>query len=183
LLVCRAAYHLEFREMKVANFVAISLSLCAMVALRTPAYAETKLTDFGGTWQGVGTDRSTPFESAQKTRCRASINATLTQMSSNIVCNGAAGLTKVIQLNIILSGDAFTGTLTQKATMSGSNSPTVLNGSINGRKTNTTAEFTVSFPGLTPSVAVTLTLMNPASFSMLATTIGGQLMNVVFNRT
>jgi hypothetical protein len=32
-------------------------------------------------------------------------------------------------------------------------------------------------------VAVTLTLMNQASFSMQATTIGGKLMNVVFNRT
>ena len=104
-------------------------------------------------------------------------------MSSSIVCNGAAGLTKVIQLKIVLSGDAFTGTLTQKATTSGSNSPTVLSGSVNGRKTNTTAKFMVSFPGLTPSVAVTLTLMNQAAFSMLSTTIGGQLMNVVFNRT
>jgi hypothetical protein len=169
--------------MKVANLVAIGLSLCAMAAVRAPAYAETKLTDFGGTWQGSGTDRSTPFESTQKTRCRASINATLTQMSSSIVCNGAAGLTKVIKLNIVLSGNTVTGTLTQKATTSGSNSPTALNGSVNGRKTNTTAKFTVSFPGLTPSVAVTLTLMNQASFSMQATTIGGKLMNVVFNRT
>jgi hypothetical protein len=169
--------------MKVANFIAIGLLLCATAAIRAPAHAETKLTDFGGTWQGSGTDRSTPFESAQKTRCRASINATLTQMRSSIVCNGAAGLTKAIQLNIVLSGDVFTGALSQKATRSGSNSPTVLNGSVNGRKTNTTAKFTVSFPGLTPSVAVTLTLMNSASFSMQATTLGGQLMNVVFNRT
>jgi hypothetical protein len=169
--------------MKAANFVAIGLSLYMMAAIRTPAYAETKLTDFGGTWQGSGADRSTPFESAQKTRCRANINSTLTQMSSSIVCNGTAGLTKTIQLNIALSGDAFTGTLTQKATTGSGSPPTVLNGSVNGRKTNTTAQFTVSFPGLTPSVAVTLTLMNPASFSMQATTIGGQLMNVVFNRT
>ena len=48
--------------MKVANFVAIGLSLGAMAAIQAPAYAETKLKDFDGTWQGSGTDRSTPFE-------------------------------------------------------------------------------------------------------------------------
>jgi hypothetical protein len=168
--------------MKVANVVAIGLSVFAIAPIPAPAYAETKLTDFADTWQGSGTDRSTPFESPQNTICRASINATLTQMSSSIVCNGAVGLTKVIQLNFVLSGDASTGTLTQNETTSGSSSPTVLSGSLNGHTTNSTAKFTVSFPGLTPSAAVTLTLINQAVFSMQATTIGGEIMNVVFSR-
>jgi hypothetical protein len=91
-------------------------------------------------------------------------------------------VTKVIQLNFVLSGDASTGTLTQNETTSGSSSPTVLSGSLNGHTTNSTAKFTVSFPGLTPSAAVTLTLINQAVFSMQATTIGGEIMNVVFSR-
>jgi len=147
------------------------------------ARAETKLTDFNGSWQGGGNDRNTPFESMQRTRCNATINADLHHMGTAIVCNGVAGLTKVIQLSITLAaGDTFTGDLSQKATLRGNaSSETILKGSVAGQKTDKTANFRVSFPGLTPSVDVTLVLNNPVSFSMRATTIGGELMDVTFN--
>jgi hypothetical protein len=160
-----------------------ALVLLALGVGTGEAGAETKLTDFNGTWQGSGTDRSTPLESTQQTHCRASINADIVRMGAHILCNGEAGLTKVIQLNITLAGDAFTGTLSQKATTSGSDTlGSNLNGSVAGHKTDKTADFAVSFPGLTPSVAVVLALINSASFSMRATTLGGQLMNVTFKR-
>jgi hypothetical protein len=147
------------------------------------AHAEPRLTDFDGAWQGSGTDRSTPLESTQQTKCSANITADLRHMSTFIVCNGAAGLTKVIQTNITLGddGNVFSGNLTQKATTRGE-SETDHNGTVSGQKTDTTADFTVSFPGLTPSVHVILKLISPSSFSMQATTLGGQLMNVAFSK-
>jgi hypothetical protein len=160
------------------------LLLLAPVLLCGPAAAETKLTDFNGAWQGAGVDRNTPFESTQQTSCHAAITADLRHMKTVITCHGVAGLDKVVQLIITLtSDDAFTGTLTQKATTRGSSSETNLEGSVTGHKTDKNADFRVSFPGLTPSVDVALALNNPSSFSMRATTIGGQLMNVTFNRT
>lgn len=158
------------------------LAILASVPVSGPAAAETQLTDFIGSWQGAGTDRSTPFKSTQRTNCQATINADLHHMKTGIVCNGAAGLTKVIQLNITLVGEAFTGTLSQKATTHGS-SEAVLEGAVSGHKSDKNANFRVSFPGLTPSVDVALGLNTPSSFSMSATTFGGQLMNVSFNRT
>lgn len=146
------------------------------------AGAETKLTDFNGTWHGGGTDRNTPFDTAQRTSCRAAIKADLQHMTTDIACNGAAGLNKVIRLTITLAGEAFSGSLTQKASIRGG-ADSVLDGSVFGHKTDTSANFRVSFPGLTPSVAVTLKLANPLSFSMHATTLGGELMDIVFNRT
>ena len=146
------------------------------------ACAGTELTDFNGSWHDGGTDRSTPLEATQRTSCSAGINADLRRMSANIVCKSVAGLTKVIRLNITLAGNTFSGDLTQKATIRGEN-PSELNGSVSGQKTDTTANFKVSFRGLTPSVEVTLKLNNPSSFSMRAITLGSQLMDVTFNRS
>lgn len=167
----------------------VSSAILAVIALLmagfgSSAAAKTQLTDFNGAWHGAGRDRNVPFESAQRTNCRANIKADLRRMSASIVCNGAAGLDKAIRLNITLTGDAFSGELTQKATTYGdAASVAVLKGSVSGHKTDTSANFTVSFPGLTPSVAVTLKLNSRSSFSMHATTLGGELMNVVFSRT
>jgi hypothetical protein len=158
--------------------------LLTAILTAAPAGAETKLTDFNGHWQGAGTDRYTPLQAPQRTRCSATIAAGPTRMNSQIECNGVAGLTKVIQLSITLAGDAFSGDLTQKATTRGdASSASVLNGTVAGHKTDKTANFRVSFPGLTPSVDVTLTLLDPSSFSMRAATFGGQLMDVTFRRS
>lgn len=155
--------------------------MSALILAFGKARGETQLTDFNGSWQGGGTDRETPFEAKQQTSCHASINADRHRMASSIVCNGAAGLIKAIQLNISTTDDTFSGNLTQRATRRGEDS-SELNGSVSGHKTNTTANFRVSFSGLTPSVDVTLRLNNPSSFSMTARTLGGELMDVTFKR-
>jgi hypothetical protein len=161
-----------------------SLVMLMAIATAAPAAAETKLTDFDGHWQGAGTDRYTPLQATQRTRCSATIAANATRMNSQIDCNGVAGLTKVIQLSITLAGDAFSGHLTQKATTRGDeSSASVLNGTVAGHKTDQSANFKVSFSGLTPSVDVTLTLLDSSSFSMRAATFGGQLMDVTFRRS
>src|SRR5689334_3743100 len=97
------------------HLVSGTLLLLALGLAASPAQAETKLTDFNGTWQGSGNDRNTPFESAQGTACQAVITADLRRMSARIVCNGNAGLSKTIQLAITLAGDSFSGHLTQTA--------------------------------------------------------------------
>jgi len=180
--LCSFSASFEEAVMKLAAPI-VAGALIGFATAAGTARAETKLTDFNGSWQGGGNDRNTPFESLQRTRCNATITADLHRMGTAIVCNGVAGLTKVIQLNIALdAGDTFTGDLSQKATWRG-NAPseTVLKGSVAGQKTDKTANFRVSFPGLTPSVDVTLVLNSPGSFSMRATTIGGELMDVTFN--
>jgi hypothetical protein len=162
---------------------AAMLILSACGTALGPAGAETKLTDFDGQWQGSGKDRDLPFETMQQTSCQTTVNADLIRMSSTTICNGDAGLDKIIQLAIILSGEAFSGNLMQKTTMRGDDkSVSVLNGSVSGHKTDNIATFQVSFPGFLPNAAVTLRLINPSSYSMQATTLGSTLMDVTFNR-
>jgi hypothetical protein len=159
------------------------LVLSASAAAFCPARAETKLTDFDGQWQGTGKDRDLPFESMQQTNCQTTVNADFRRMNSITICNGDAGLDKVIQLAITLSGEAFAGSLTQRTTMRGDEaSASVLSGSVSGRKTDNTAIFQVTFPGLLPNAEVTLRLISPSSYSMRATTLGSTLMDVTFIR-
>jgi hypothetical protein len=169
--------------MKLFDCIPAAILALLIGALASRAVAETKLTDFNGAWRGKGTDRNVPFELAQPTNCRANIKADLRRMSASIVCNGAAGLNKAIRLDITLAGDAFSGKLTQKASTRGdSASASVLEGSVSGHKTDTSANFIVSFSGLTPNVTVTLNLKGQSSFSMHARTLGSDLMDIVFNR-
>jgi len=144
--------------------------------------ADPKFMDFNGNWQGSGTDRKFPFETTQRTSCRATVDADLRTMNSLISCSGDAGLKKDIRLNIILDGDAFAGSLTQKATTPGS-PVTVLDGSVYGHATGTTADFRVDFPGLMPKVTVALRRDSVSSFSMQASVWGAVLMDVTFDRT
>ena len=105
-------------------------------------------------------------------------------MKSMTVCKGEAGLDKVIQLTITLSGETFSGNLTQKTTMRGDDtSVSVLNGSVSGHKIDNTATFQVSFPGLVPNATVILRLISPSSYSMKAATLGSAMMDVTFNKT
>ena len=102
--------------MRLGNCAALMVlvSLTSELGL-VPASAETKLTDFKGTWHGGGTDRYSPLEATQRTICQAIISADLQRMNAKIVCNGEAGPTKTVQLTIALAGDTFSGTLTQRA--------------------------------------------------------------------
>jgi hypothetical protein len=159
------------------------LILSAFGAASGPAGAETRLTDFDGQWRGIGQDRDLPFETMQQTICQTTNSADLRRLDSVTVCKGDAGLDKVIQLTITLSGETFSGNLTQKSTLRGDDtSVSVLNGSVSGHKTDNTAIFQVSFPGLVPNAVVLLRLISPSSYSMKATTLGIALMDVTFNR-
>jgi hypothetical protein len=170
--------------MKLSGWLAAgSLIFSACGAAYGPAGAETKLSDFDGQWQGSGQDRDLPFEAMQQTSCQTTINADLRRMSSTTICNGDAGLDKIIQLAITLSGEAFSGNLMQKTTMRGDDkSVSVLNGSVSGHKTDNTATFQISFPGFLPNATVALRLISPSSYSMQASTLGSTLMDVTFTR-
>ena len=161
--------------------VAIIASLTGGIDLSS-VRAEPNFMDFNGNWQGSGTDRNLPFETTQRTSCRATVDANLSTMNSLISCSGDAGLKKDIRLNIILDGEAFTGSLIQKSMTPGS-PVTVLDGSVYGHATDTTADFRIEFPGLMPKVTVTLRRDSASSFSMQASVWGAVLMDVTFNRT
>jgi hypothetical protein len=160
--------------------VAIIASLTGGIGLNS-VHAGPNFVDFNGNWQGSGADRNLPFETAQRTSCRATVDADLSTMNSLISCSGDAGLKKDIRLNIILDGEAFTGSLIQKAMTPGS-SVTVLDGSVYGHATDTTADFRIDFPGLMPKVTVTLRRDSASSFSMQASVWGAVLMDVTFDR-
>jgi hypothetical protein len=170
--------------MKLSGWLAAgSLIFSACGVAYGPAGAETKLSDFDGQWQGSGQDRDLPFEAMQQTSCQTTINADLRRMSSTTICNGDAGLDKIIQLAITLSGEAFSGNLMQKTTMRGDDkSVSVLNGSVSGHKTDNTATFQISFPGFLPNATVALRLISPSSYSMQASALGSTLMDVTFTR-
>ena len=79
--------------------------------------------------------------------------------------------------------ETFAGDLTQRTTLRGDEtSASVLNGSVSGHRTDNTATFQVSFPGLVPNALVTLRLISPSSYAMKATTLGSTLMDVTFSR-
>jgi hypothetical protein len=160
------------------------LVLLASATASYPAGAETRLTDLDGQWSGSGQDRDLPFEPMQQTSCQTTNTADLRRMSSMTVCRGEAGLDKVIQLTITLSGETFSGNLTQKTTMRGDDtSVSVLNGSVSGHRIDSTATFQITFPGLVPNATVILRLISPSSYSMKATTLGSAMMDVTFNKT
>jgi hypothetical protein len=168
---------------KLLKCLAVGTFVLAVSGALRPVGAETKLSDFDGLWQGSGKDRDLPFEAMQQTSCQTTVNADLRRMSSTTICNGQAGLDKTIQFAITLSGEAFSGNITQRTTMHGDEaSASVLTGSVSGHKTDNTATFQISFPGLIPNAAVTLRLISPTSYSMQATTLGSLLMDVTFNR-
>ena len=150
----------------------------------SPASAETKLTDFVGDWHGSGTDRNSPLETTQQTRCQVTVRADLRRLTSETNCNGQAGLRKRFGLAIVLDGDQFTGTASQTSTLRGDGrAAKVRNGSVSGRKTEDTADFEVKFSGLTPNARVVLKLFTPSSYSMQISSLGITLTDVVFHRT
>jgi hypothetical protein len=102
-------------------------------------------------------------------------------MNSNTVCNGQAGLHKVIDFSIALDGNQFTGDLSQSTIVRGSAASA--SERLRGRKAEDTARFPVKFPGLVPSAIVNFKIHSPSSYSMHATSLGLTLMDVIVNRT
>ena len=159
-------------------------TLVVFLFVTSAGAAAAKLTDFNGSWRGIGTDRASPLETSQPTNCHASIRADETTLNDEIICEGKAGLHKVISLTIHLSDNRISGTLTQTSTTRGSEaSPTTFQGSVSGTRTDNAANFQVRFGGLTPTVTVALTLNSPSSFFMQASTFVGTLMEVNFARS
>ena len=161
--------------MKLARLLFLFLSIATWFPVLNSA--KTMLSDFNGKWTGVGADRASPLEPSQNTKCSANISANLVRMTVEISCNGDKGLQKKIYIEIELSGDDFSGRLTQKSSVEGAN-PSVLEGTVAGQKT----DIRVSFPGFTPSASVSLKLINASTFSMQASTLGAQLMDLTFHR-
>ena len=156
--------------------------IVACVAL-TPAGAETKLTEFNGPWLGSGTDRDTPFATAQPTRCQTRVTADLTHMTSDMTCNGKAGLDKQVKLSISFTGNKFTGTANQTSVVRGSGAPPKRRaGTVTGVRTGDRAEFEVNFGALTPNAHVVLELTSPTSYAMTISALGATLTKVDFHR-
>src|SRR5690349_21239634 len=86
--------------------------------------AAVKLPQLNGSWQGSGTDRATPLEASQHTRCHATIHASETSLTQEMTCEGDAGLHKTVRLAVHLSGNAISGTLTQTSVTRGNGAPT-----------------------------------------------------------
>ncbi|MDP2409543.1 MAG: hypothetical protein Q8M26_04565 [Pseudolabrys sp.] len=157
--------------------------LLASLLAATPAAAETKLGDLAGTWTGRGTDRDTPMATAQPTQCRARVTADQTRLTSDMTCNGQAGLMKQVRLAVTLRGTRFTGTAEQTSSTRGSNAaPKRRSGTVTGTRRGDTAVLTVRFPGLTPNATVTMELTSPTSFGLTVSTLGSTLTRVDFTR-
>jgi hypothetical protein len=160
----------------------IAAALVMWLAL-TPAGAETKLTAFNGQWLGHGTDRDSPLASAQPTRCHTRVTADLTHMTSDMECNGQAGLHKRVRLSIAFTGNKFTGSTEQISVVRGSGkAPKRRAGAVVGMRTGDRAEFEVKFPGLTPNAHVVLELTSPTSYAMSVSALGATLTKVNFHR-
>lgn len=166
----------------IRKLAGVTLALVAWLAAPA-AVAETKLPEFNGRWSGSGTDRDSPMESPQPTRCRVTVKADLTHMTSDTECNGQAGLHKVIRLSVTFAGDQFTGTAEQTSVVRGSGkAPKLRAGKVTGSRDGDIANFEVRFPGLTPNANVALKLTSPTSFSMRVSSLGVTLTDVTYYR-
>ena len=160
------------------------LLLAPLLFAAAPAVAETKLSDLAGTWTGSGTDRDTPMATAQATQCRARVTADQTRLTSDMTCNGQAGLMKQVRLAVTLRGAQFTGTAEQTSSTRGSDvAPRRRSGTVTGTRRGDTATLTVRFPGLTPNATVTMDLTSPTSFGLTVATLGSTLTRVDFTRS
>jgi hypothetical protein len=147
------------------------------------ADAQTKLTDLTGDWQGVGTERNSPLESAQPTTCHSKIRSAANHMTNETVCNGQSGLHRVSRLTITLDGDEITGVLDQtSAAGPGASSPMVLKGTVAGRRIDDVATLQIRFPGLMPNATITLKVISPSSYSVQGSTLGISMMDVTYTR-
>lgn len=166
----------------IRKFAGGLLALMAWAAV-SAAGAETKLPELNGLWSGRGTDRDSPMDSAQPTRCTVTVKADLTHMTSDTECNGEAGLHKVIRLSVAFAGSQFTGTAEQTSLLRGSSkTPKRRAGRVTGARDGDIANFEVHFPGLTPNATVVLQLTSPTSFSMRVSSLGVTLTEVAYHR-
>jgi hypothetical protein len=153
----------------------------AVVALTTTAAAEGSLTEYNGAWTGQGEDRDLPFQPLQTTECRARVSNDPSHMNATIVCNGADGLHKRMQVSLAFDGGSYSGTSEQTSSGPG-REPVRRAGKVSGEGSVEVANLTVSFPGLLPSATVVIRRTSPSSFAMKVTTLGATLTDVEFRR-
>src|SRR5258706_13566455 len=103
-------------------------------------------------------------------------------MQTEMNCARKSGVSKRVQLSVTLAGDQFSGKITQKTSQPG-REDAVINGAISGKKTDTSANFLVTWQGATPNTTVDLKLISPTSYSMQAAALGITVLDVTFNRT
>jgi hypothetical protein len=165
------------RAMRIAALLAASLAPFAGGA------TELRLTDLDGNWQGVGIDRASPMESAQQVTCKSTFRTEASRVVSDATCTGQAGLRRVSRLTLSLHGNEITGTLEQTTTTLGSNAPpTVVQGSVSGRRMEDAATLQVRFPGLMPSATLSFKFINSSSYSVEATALGILMMQATYSR-
>lgn len=180
-----ATIGLQAQRMRKPNrtTIAIAAILFGTWTLPLSAGAESKLTVLNGEWRGSGTDRNSPFESQQQTKCQSNNRADLVRMVSDTVCTGETGLHKVSHLTITLDADKIVGTFDETASFPGSNaSPRILKGLISGVRAGDTATLEISFPGLIPSATVIFKFISSSSYSTQATSLGIPMMEVTYTR-
>jgi len=168
--------------MSLARYLMLAIAMATVAAIILPsAKAETSLSDFNGEWRGNGTDRNSPIEPAQATQCHMKIRADLRRLDSETTCIGEAGLRKLLRLAVKIDGDQLTGEAGQTSTVP-DGAAQVFNGTVTGRKTDTTADLDVRFPGFTPSATIALRRLDPSRFSMTIASLGLTLTDVTFER-
>lgn len=166
--------------MKPARLVGIlAAGLVAMAAL--PAAAETTLADLDGEWRGTGTDRIQPGQPFQKTSCRNSVQASAREVTSELVCEGRAGLHRVVRLVASVQGDKFNGRIKQTVRVAGK-PPFELVGSAAGQRAKDTLQFPVQWTGPWPNAIVAFKLLSPTSYAMQVGSMGYTIIEVVFKR-
>ena len=165
------------------KYLATAASAAVLACLLpAPAAADPKLSDLNGKWQGAGRDRSAPWQSLQSTKCRTTIRANSRQLNTEMTCDSGDGQRKVVHLSVTLDGDQVTGKVSQQ--LRHSKYPvSVLNGSVSGQRTDTTANLNVRWSDLTPNTTVALKLNGSSSYSMKVTALGLTMMDVTFNRS
>ena len=159
-----------------------SIAVTALLASAVNVAAETKLSEFNGSWRGAGTDRNSPLESAHPTTCQMQIRADLTHLSSTTRCKREGGFAKVLNFSVKLDGDQLTGTAGQTSVAKPGAEAESLNGKVDGTKADDEANLTIRFPGLMPNASLVLKRTAPSTFSMVIASTGITLTDVVFHR-
>jgi hypothetical protein len=85
-------------------------------------------------------------------------------------------------MNVTLQGDQLTGRINQRISQPGKEDA-VIGGTLAGKKSDGSANLTVSWKGPTPNTSVNLKLDTPTSYSMKVTALGLTFMDATFIRT
>ena len=57
------------------SYFAVVIAAAILCGTPSPGVAATRLTEFNGAWLGAGSDRNSPFESPQRSKCEMRVRA------------------------------------------------------------------------------------------------------------